>query len=40
MQKGRIKMVQSTAGIAYPISDKGVIHFSYGFFQIPEFAIL
>jgi outer membrane receptor protein involved in Fe transport len=25
-------------GIAYPISDKGVIHFSYGyFFQIPQF---
>jgi len=25
-------------GIAYPVSDKGVIHFSYGyFFQIPQF---
>src|SRR4030067_3471060 len=28
-------------GIAYPITDKGVIHFSYGhFFQIPEFQYL
>ena len=28
-------------GIAYPITDKGVIHFSYGhFFQIPEFRFL
>lgn len=28
-------------GIAYPISDQGVIHFSYGhFFQIPEFQYL
>jgi outer membrane receptor protein involved in Fe transport len=28
-------------GIAYPISDKGVVHFSYGhFFQIPEFRYL
>lgn len=28
-------------GIAYPITDKGVIHFSYGhFFQIPEFHFL
>ncbi len=28
-------------GIAYPISDAGVIHFSYGhFFQIPEFSYL
>ncbi|MBN1999456.1 TonB-dependent receptor [candidate division KSB1 bacterium] len=28
-------------GIAYPITDKGVIHFSYGhFFQIPEFSYL
>ena len=28
-------------GIAYPITDKGVIHFSYGhFFQIPEFRYL
>lgn len=28
-------------GVAYPITDKGVIHFSYGhFFQIPEFQFL
>lgn len=28
-------------GIAYPITDKGVLHFSYGhFFQIPEFRYL
>ena len=28
-------------GIAYPISDKGVIHFSYGFFfQVPQFELL
>lgn len=28
-------------GIAYPITDRGVIHFSYGhFFQIPEFQFL
>ena len=28
-------------GIAYPITDKGMIHFSYGhFFQIPEFQFL
>lgn len=28
-------------GLAYPITDKGVIHFSYGhFFQIPEFSYL
>ena len=28
-------------GIAYPITDRGVIHFSYGhFFQIPEFRYL
>ena len=28
-------------GIAYPISDRGVIHFSYGyFFQIPQFEML
>ncbi len=28
-------------GIAYPITDRGVIHFSYGhFFQIPEFRLL
>jgi outer membrane receptor protein involved in Fe transport len=28
-------------GIAYPITDRGVIHFSYGhFFQIPEFRTL
>ncbi|OGC01496.1 hypothetical protein A2V82_10205 [candidate division KSB1 bacterium RBG_16_48_16] len=28
-------------GIAYPITDKGVIHFSYGnFFQVPEFEYL
>ena len=28
-------------GIAYPISDKGVIHISYGhFFQIPQFSFL
>lgn len=28
-------------GIAYPISDKGVIHFSYGhFFQVPNFEYL
>jgi len=28
-------------GIAYPISEKGVIHFSYGyFFQIPQFELL
>ena len=28
-------------GLAYPITDKGVIHFSYGhFFQIPEFGFL
>ncbi len=28
-------------GIAYPITDRGVIHFSYGhFFQIPEFRFL
>lgn len=28
-------------GIAYPISDRGVIHFSYGmFYQIPQFELL
>jgi outer membrane receptor for ferrienterochelin and colicin len=28
-------------GVAYPISDKGVIHFSYGmFYQIPQFDLL
>ncbi len=28
-------------GIAYPITDRGVIHFSYGhFFQLPEFQYL
>jgi hypothetical protein len=28
-------------GIAYPITDRGVIHFSYGhFFQIPELQYL
>ncbi len=28
-------------GVAYPITDKGIIHFSYGhFFQIPTFAYL
>ena len=28
-------------GIAYPISDRGVVHFSYGyFFKIPDFSLL
>jgi len=33
--------VSPRIGIAYPITDKGVIHFSYGhFFQIPDFQYL
>ncbi len=33
--------VSPRLGIAYPITDQGVIHFSYGhFFQIPEFQYL
>jgi hypothetical protein len=33
--------VSPRLGIAYPITDQGVIHFSYGhFFQIPEFSYL
>ncbi len=33
--------VSPRVGIAYPITDKGVIHFSYGhFFQIPDFQYL
>tara|TARA_B100000809_G_scaffold149115_1_gene146608 strand:+ start:98 stop:1348 length:1251 start_codon:yes stop_codon:yes gene_type:complete len=33
--------VSPRLGIAYPISDKGVIHFSYGmFYQIPRFELL
>ena len=33
--------VSPRLGIAYPITDRGVIHFSYGhFFQIPEFRYL
>lgn len=33
--------VSPRLGIAYPITDRGVIHFSYGhFFQIPEFQYL
>lgn len=33
--------VSPRVGIAYPITDKGVIHFSYGhFFQIPNFQYL
>lgn len=33
--------VSPRLGLAYPITDKGVIHFSYGhFFQIPEFQYL
>ncbi len=35
------KQFSPRLGIAYPISDKGVIHFSYGyFFQIPQFELL
>ncbi|MBN2001207.1 TonB-dependent receptor [candidate division KSB1 bacterium] len=33
--------ISPRVGMAYPITDKGVIHFSYGhFFQIPEFRFL
>jgi hypothetical protein len=33
--------VSPRLGIAYPITDRGIIHFSYGhFFQIPEFQYL
>jgi len=33
--------VSPRLGIAYPISDRGVIHFSYGmFYQIPQFELL
>lgn len=33
--------VSPRLGIAYPISDRGAIHFSYGhFFQIPQFRLL
>ena len=41
-KKVRPKMQLSPRlGIAYPITDRGVIHFSYGhFFQIPEFQYL
>jgi len=46
-QKGWFKrttkksLISPRLGIAYPISDKGVIHFSYGyFFQIPNFDLL
>ena len=35
------QQVSPRLGIAYPVTDKGVIHFSYGhFFQIPEFQYL
>ncbi|RQW04622.1 TonB-dependent receptor [candidate division KSB1 bacterium] len=35
------KQLSPRLGIAYPITDRGVIHFSYGhFFQIPEFQYL
>ena len=35
------QQVSPRLGIAYPITDKGVIHFSYGhFFQIPNFQYL
>jgi outer membrane receptor protein involved in Fe transport len=35
------QQVSPRLGIAYPITDKGVIHFSYGhFFQIPDFQYL
>lgn len=34
-------LISPRLGVAYPISDKGVIHFSYGyFFQIPNFELL
>ena len=34
-------LISPRLGIAYPISDRGVIHFSYGyFFQIPKFELL
>ncbi|MFQ6610909.1 MAG: TonB-dependent receptor plug domain-containing protein, partial [Fidelibacterota bacterium] len=46
-QKGWLKKTTEKSlfsprlGIAYPISDRGVIHFSYGyFFQIPNFDLL
>lgn len=41
-KKADIKMnLSPRLGIAYPLTDKGVIHFSYGhFFQIPEFRYL
>lgn len=33
--------ISPRVGIAYPITDRGIIHFSYGhFFQIPEFQFL
>ncbi|MGE5812035.1 MAG: TonB-dependent receptor plug domain-containing protein, partial [Ignavibacteria bacterium] len=35
------KQISPRLGIAYPISDRGVLHFSYGhFFQIPPFEYL
>ncbi|MBN2355401.1 TonB-dependent receptor [candidate division KSB1 bacterium] len=41
-KKAKAKMqVSPRFGIAYPITDRGVIHFSYGhFFQMPSFRIL
>lgn len=41
-KKADAKMqISPRVGIAYPITDKGVIHFSYGhFFQIPDFQYL
>ena len=34
-------MLSPRAAVAYPISDKGVIHFAYGyFFKIPDFSLL
>ena len=34
-------LLSPRAAVAYPISDKGVIHFAYGyFFKIPDFSLL
>ena len=34
-------LISPRAAVAYPISDKGVIHFAYGyFFKIPDFSLL
>ena len=36
-----MSFIVAILGIAYPITDRGAIHFSYGhFFQIPEFVYL